>query len=113
MQKPTGLKEKAAKGRKGFTVMFLILGSVALVIAGWAICSAHCNRKHFDHMLHIEAIAEPGSCAICHLDGNKTFAGLPILQNCMECHDNSDTQVWEQIETIMNRVTYEKRHPKI
>ena len=101
------------KRRRGYTVLFLILGSVVVVTAGWAICSAHCNRKHFNHTLHIEVIGESESCGTCHLGENRTFTGLPIMNNCMECHDDSDEQVWEQVENIIQRITYEKNHRKI
>jgi len=113
MQKEKKIRTSISKGRKGFVAALFILGSMAMVMVGWAICSAHCDRKHFDHALHIEVIDDPGSCVMCHLDEHESFAGLPILETCKGCHDDSDTQVWEQVETIMQRVNFEKHHRKI
>jgi len=101
------------KGRRGFAVLLFVLCSVVVVMVNWAICFADYERRYFNHTLHIEAIDDSESCGICHLGENRTFAGLPILQNCMNCHDDSDKLVWEQVENIMTRVTYEKYQRKI
>jgi len=93
--------------------LFYILGSVVVVMVSWAICTAHCQSEHFNHTLHIEIIDDPESCEICHLDENRTFAGLPIIENCTGCHDDSEKQVWEQVENIMKRVAFEKKRQRI
>ena len=94
--------------RGGYPVLFFILGSVVVVMVSWGICTAHCQRKHFNHTFHIEVIDESDSCKFCHLSENRTFTGLPIVENCMDCHDDSDKQVWGQVENIMQRVTFAK-----
>lgn len=100
-------------GRRGYTVLYCISCSVVAVMVSWSLCAAHYRENHFNHTLHIEAIEESDSCGICHLGENRTFAGLPILDNCMDCHDDSDKQVWEQVEDIMKRVVFEKKNRKI
>ena len=101
------------KGRRGYTVLFFILCSFVVVMVSWTICTAHSQRNHFNHTLHIDVIDDSESCGICHLDDSGTFAGLPVLKNCMNCHNDSDKQVWEQVEDIITRTTYEKARRKI
>ena len=101
------------KGRRAKAVLFFILCSVVVVMVGWTVCTAQSQRKPFDHTLHIETIDDPESCTICHFDDSGTFAGLPVLQNCTDCHDASDEQVWEQVEDIIMKATYKKARRKI
>lgn len=100
------------KRRRG-AALFFILCSTTLVMVSWTISAADNHEKYFNHLLHIEAAGESESCGVCHLGEHRTFTGIPVLECCQNCHDASDTEVWEQVENIMKRVNFEKGRRKI
>jgi menaquinone reductase, multiheme cytochrome c subunit len=82
-----------------------ILGFIGSLILGWAIFpmvlySSQPQPMDFNHALHlnpdkvdgIDGDTEAEKCLYCHAfrdDG--TFAGIPGLAKCMECHDDPAT----------------------
>lgn len=77
-------------GAGGFIILFFILGLVASMILGWIVFpnllySQKEQPFDFNHKLHV---SEVGGCDGCHFfyeDG--TFAGVPELAQCVDCHD--------------------------
>jgi hypothetical protein len=89
----TDLTEKDSEGPAGPVILFFIIGFAASLVLGWAIFPKLLySQKHqpiaFNHALHNEEVDE--GCESCHFfreDG--TFAGIPTLESCMECHEEA------------------------
>ena len=79
-------------GAGGPILLFFILGLAASMVLGWVIFpqllySQKQQPFDFSHALHMEEVEE--GCESCHYfreDG--TFAGVPKLESCLECHED-------------------------
>jgi hypothetical protein len=92
--------------------LFFIAGIVIALIIGWfifpmALYSGHRQPINFSHAVHlnpekvegIEGETEVERCLFCHRfydDG--TFAGIPKLDKCTECHDDPESPLGENPE---------------
>jgi len=90
-------------------VGFFILGLIGALIVGWVIFPAVLYSKqaqpiNFNHALHLDSEKVDGiegetkaeKCFFCHAfrdDG--TFAGVPKLEKCTECHDDPESPLGE------------------
>ena len=82
---------------------FFIVGLVAALIVGWVVFPAVLYSKqaqpiNFNHKLHlspdlgIEGDTKEEQCAYCHqFRDDGTFAGIPKLAKCTECHDDPES----------------------
>ena len=91
---------------------FFVLGFIGSLILGWvifpmALYSSQSQPMDFNHALHlnpeivdgIEGDTEKEKCLFCHAfrdDG--TFAGIPKLEKCTECHDDPESPLGETPE---------------
>ena len=87
--------------------IFFVAGFLGSLIIGWiifplALYSEQPQPMNFNHALHmipdigIEGDTELERCLHCHAfrdDG--TFAGIPSLEGCMECHDDPESPLGE------------------
>jgi len=108
MKNPADSSEKPSKG--GW--IFFLMGFIGSLIVGWVIFpmvlySKQAQPMNFDHALHmdpervfgIDGDTETERCLFCHAfrdDG--TFAGIPKLENCTQCHDDPDMPLGESEE---------------
>ena len=119
---PPDLKSTAEGG------VFFLAGLIGALIVGWVIFPMLLYSKqpqpiNFNHALHldpekvdgIEGETEAEKCEYCHAfreDG--TFAGIPRLEKCMECHDDPESPVGEtpaEKEFMTKYVAEEKEIP--
>jgi nitrate/TMAO reductase-like tetraheme cytochrome c subunit len=99
-------KEVCANGGEpgGFIILFFILGFVASLIVGWIIFpkllySQKSQPFDFNHALHNEMVDE--GCESCHFfreDG--TYAGVPTLAQCIDCHEEAQTEDPNEIKFV-------------
>lgn len=88
----------------GFIILFFILGFVASLIVGWIIFpkllySQKSQPFDFNHALHNEMVDE--GCESCHFfreDG--TYAGVPTLAQCIDCHEEAQTEDPNEIKFV-------------
>jgi hypothetical protein len=100
MEKET---EKEGKSKGGW--MFFWVGVGASLVLGWLIFPGLIHSKkfqpvHFSHLKHGEAGAG-AQCEDCHSfrkDG--TFAGIPPLAKCLECHESAQGNSKEEADFI-------------
>lgn len=104
-------KEKAL----GLGVIFFLIAFAASFLAGTFIFPKLLYSKHeqpfsFDHVLHT---AETGDCETCHfLREDGSFAGIPTLEICMECHTDEPLGESESEEIFVSEyVANEKEVP--
>lgn len=82
-------KEKRQIPRKSIT-LFFIIGLVLSLLIGWVVFPELLYSKKrqpidFNHSIHVEQVEN--GCESCHIfreDG--TFAGVPKLAQCSDCH---------------------------
>ena len=108
--------EKATKG--GW--IFLLLGFIGALIVGWVIFPMVLYSKqpqpiNFSHALHlnpdkvdgIEGDTEAERCEFCHeFRDDGTFAGIPKLSKCTECHDDPESPMGDSPEEVKFLKTY-------
>jgi len=90
-------------------LIYFLAGLMPALFVGWVLYPMVLYSKqqqpfNFSHAIHmdpdmvdgIEGDTDLEKCLFCHLfrdDG--TFAGIPRLEKCMECHDeNSSRNMW-------------------
>lgn len=92
-------------------VLFMV-GFVGALIVGWlifpmALYSKHIQPMNFNHALHmdpervsgIEGDTETERCLHCHeFREDGTFAGIPRLSKCTECHEDPNSPLGETPE---------------
>ena len=89
----TAVDAKETQGPAGPVILFFIIGFAASLVVGWGIFPKLLySQKHqpveFNHVLHNEEVSD--GCESCHYfreDGS--FAGIPTLESCMECHEEA------------------------
>lgn len=80
-------------GAGGFIILFFIVGLASSMLLGWVVFpkmlySQKNQPFNFNHALHMEEVSE--GCESCHYfreDGS--FAGVPKLEQCIECHEET------------------------
>ena len=91
------------------TGIFLLAGLIPSLIIGWIIFpivlySSQPQPINFNHAIHldeevvegIEGDTEAERCLYCHEFRNDgTFAGIPSLDKCSECHDDPESPLGE------------------
>ena len=93
-------------------LIYFLAGLIPALLVGWilypmALYSRQQQPFNFSHALHmdedivdgIEGDTEVEKCLFCHTfrdDG--TFAGIPRLEKCMECHDDPESPLGEDPE---------------
>ncbi|MCP4682078.1 MAG: cytochrome C [Desulfobacterales bacterium] len=89
--------------------IFFLAGLIGSLILGWVIFpmllySDQQQPFNFNHALHldpeivdgIEGDTETETCLFCHeFRDDGTFAGIPRLAKCMECHDDPESPMGE------------------
>ncbi len=92
--------------------VFFVLGFIGSLILGWvifpmALYSSQSQPMDFNHALHlnpeivdgIEGDTEAEKCLYCHeFRDDGTFAGIPKLEKCTECHDDPESPLGETPE---------------
>jgi hypothetical protein len=99
----------------GAITLFFFLGLVASLIVGWVIFpkllySRKTQPIDFNHVLHVETVDE--GCESCHFfreDGS--FAGIPKLEQCIECHEEVQGESPDEIKFVEEYVAKEREVP--
>lgn len=91
--------------------LFFLAGLIPALIVGWIIFpmvlySSQPQPINFSHAIHmnperveIEGETEVEKCTYCHeFREDGTFAGIPKLAKCMECHDDPEFPLGESPE---------------
>lgn len=107
---PAGQSKNAAAP----VILFFIIGFAASIVLGWGIFPKLLySKKHqpveFNHELHN---AEVGDCQSCHYfrdDGS--FAGIPSIYSCMECHEAPLGESEAELTFIENYVWPQREVP--
>ena len=93
-------------------LIYFVAGFIGSLVIGWilfpmALYSSQKQPINFSHEIHMDPDIAEGikghteleRCLYCHAfrkDG--TFAGIPRLEKCVECHDNSEFPLGESAE---------------
>jgi len=91
---------------------FFGVGFLVFLIIGWIIYpqilfSTKTQPIKFNHKVHIEG--EGMSCTDCHsFRDDGTYAGFPLIDNCMECHEDALGESKAEAELIENYLSAEK-----
>ena len=111
-----GSEDQKAEGDSGVGtgVLFFIAAFAVCFLSGWLLFPNLLYSKkeqpfNFDHALHV---SEMGGCDSCHYfreDGS--FAGLPKLSQCMECHEEAMGETEDEAIFIAEYVEKEKEVP--
>ena len=108
MKNPENSPEKSSKG--GW--VFFLAGLILVLILGWIVYplilySKQPQPMNFNHALHldpekvegIEGDSETERCLFCHeFREDGTFAGIPRVSKCTECHDDPESPLGETEE---------------
>jgi hypothetical protein len=96
-------------------VAAFIVGIIASLIVGWVIFpkllySQKTQPIDFNHAVHVESVAN--GCESCHYfreDGS--FAGIPKIENCMECHTEVQGNSEEEVKLVEKYISSEREIP--
>ena len=80
----------APSGGGPYILLFFILGLALSMVVGWAVFPqllySHKDQPFdFSHKIHMEQVDGCQSCHYFREDG--TFAGVPRLEQCIDCHE--------------------------
>ena len=111
----TAVDAKETQGPAGPIILFFIIGFAVSLVVGWGIFpkllySQKNQPVEFNHVLHNEEVGD--GCESCHYfreDG--TFAGIPTLESCMECHEEAMGESEAEEKLIEEYVTPEREIP--
>ena len=109
-------------------LVYFIAGAVPSLIIGWlifplALYSSQPQPINFSHAVHmdpekvdgLEGETELEKCLYCHkFRDDGTFAGIPKLETCTECHDDPESPLGESSEEakfLNTYVAHEKEIP--
>ena len=115
--------EKKSNPKKSSTIggiLFFLAGFIGSLVVGWIIFPMVLYSKqpqpvNFSHAIHmdpervegIEGETEQEKCLFCHeFRDDGTFAGIPRLSKCTECHDDPDSPLGETKEEEKFLKTY-------
>ncbi len=81
---------------KGLPTLFFFIGFIISLVVGWVVFPAilYSSKKQpvdFNHVIHMELV--DNGCESCHFfreDG--TFSGAPRLAQCVDCHEDIQTE---------------------
>jgi hypothetical protein len=124
MKKPADSSERSSQGG----LIFFLAGFIGALITGWIVFpmllySKQPQPMNFNHALHldpekvdgIEGDTETERCLYCHeFREDGTFAGIPRLGKCTECHDDPESplgETQEEMDFLVNYVAEEKEIP--
>ena len=107
--------EKKEDGAGGPIILFFILGLIASLLLGWVafpplLYSQKKQPVDFNHALH-NGLVDNG-CESCHFfreDG--TYSGVPKLAQCIECHEEANSEDPEEIKFVEEYVKKEREVP--
>jgi hypothetical protein len=102
-------------GAGGPIILFFILGLIASLLVGWVafpplLYSQKKQPVDFNHALH-SGLVDNG-CESCHFfreDG--TYSGVPKLAQCVECHEEANSEDPEEIKFVEEYVKKEREVP--
>lgn len=108
--KKTGSDEPGA-----VITLFFFIGLIASLVVGWVVFPKLLYSKQdqpidFSHVLHNEMVEE--GCESCHFfreDG--TFAGVPKLEQCAECHEEVQGESADEEKFVEEYVAKEREVP--
>jgi hypothetical protein len=111
----TAVDVKETQGPAGPVILFFIIGFAVSLVVGWGIFPKLLySQKHqpveFNHALHQAEVSD--GCESCHYfreDGS--FAGIPTLESCMECHEEALGESEAEEKFIEEYVTPEREVP--
>jgi menaquinone reductase, multiheme cytochrome c subunit len=111
----TAVDAKETQKPAGPVILFFIIGFAASLVVGWGIFPKLLySQKHqpveFNHALHQSEVSD--GCESCHYfreDGS--FAGIPTLEICMECHEEALGESEAEEKFIEEYVTPEREIP--
>jgi hypothetical protein len=111
----TEVEPKETQGPAGPITLFFIIGFALSLVVGWGIFPKLLySQKHqpveFNHVLHNEEVSD--GCESCHYfreDGS--FAGIPTLESCMECHEEALGESEAEEHFVQNYVFPEREIP--
>ena len=95
-------------------LIYFLAGLVPALFVGWVIFpillySSQDQPLNFSHVIHldpekvdgIEGETELEKCLYCHsFRDDGTFAGIPRLETCTECHDDPESPLGESSEEV-------------
>jgi len=95
-------------------LIYFLAGLVPALFVGWVIFpivlySSQVQPLNFSHVIHldpekvdgIEGETELEKCLYCHsFRDDGTFAGIPRLETCTECHDDPESPLGESSEEV-------------
>jgi len=95
-------------------LIYFLAGLVPALFVGWVIFpivlySSQVQPLNFSHVIHldpekvdgIEGETELEKCLYCHsFRDDGTFAGIPRLEMCTECHDDPESPLGESSEEV-------------
>jgi len=105
-----GANETPAANSTGWIIfLFFMIGFVGSLLAGWILFPELLYSKKnqpidFNHAIHLDQVDD--GCESCHFfreDG--TFAGMPGLDSCIDCHEEAQTDNPEEIKFVEEYVT--------
>ena len=112
----TALTAKADDGGAGGPIiLFFILGLAASMIVGWVVFPKvlYSQKKQpieFNHALHNELVED--GCESCHFfreDGS--YAGVPTLDQCIDCHEEVNGEDPEEARFVNEFVANNREVP--
>ncbi len=109
------IAKEAEDGSAGVITLFFFIGFVASLIVGWVIFPRllYSQKKQpidFNHVLHVGEV--DNGCESCHFfreDG--TFAGVPKLEQCIECHEEVQGESPDEQTFVEEYVAKEREVP--
>ncbi|MBC2715963.1 MAG: cytochrome C [Desulfobacteraceae bacterium] len=89
--------------------LFFMIGFVGSILSGWILFPELLYSKKdqpidFNHAVHLDMVSD--ECNSCHYfrdDGS--FAGMPDLSSCVDCHEEAQTDDPEEIKFVDEYVT--------
>jgi len=108
-------KNKQDTNAGGIVILFFIIGFAASMIVGWIIFpkllySQKDQPFNFSHAIHNQEV--DNGCESCHFfreDG--TFAGIPRLEQCIECHEEVQGESADEKRFVEAYVNKEREVP--
>ena len=102
-------------GSSGPVILFFILGLAASLILGWVIFPKllYSHKKQpidFNHVLHVAEV--DNECESCHfLRADGTFSGAPKLEQCIDCHEEIQSDDPNEIKFVEEYVSKDREVP--
>lgn len=102
-------------GSSGPVILFFILGLAVSTILGWVIFPKllYSQKKQpidFNHVLHVAEV--DNGCESCHfLRADGTFSGTPKLEQCIDCHEEVQSDNVNEIKFVEEYVSKGREVP--